>query len=97
VEEAGVVGPQQRAEAGVVLVAGGRDRVEALVRELQPPRRDVERTRERLVLEERDRVAGEQPAAGAQRRAAVEAGRRLRGLEVGVELALDDRDAVGDA
>jgi len=97
VEEAGVVDPQQRAEAGVLLVARGRDRVEGDVPELQAPRGDVDRAGERLVLEEGNGVAREEPPARTERRVAVEARRRLCGFEVGVEIALDGRDPVRDS
>jgi hypothetical protein len=96
VEEARVVDAEQRADADVLLVARGGDRIEAEIPELQPPCDDVDRARERLVLEEPDRVAREQTPARTQRRVAVEARRGLRGLEVGVEIALDDRDPVRD-
>jgi hypothetical protein len=97
VEEAGVVDAEQRAEADVLLVARRGDRVEALVPELQAPRDDVDGARERLVLEEREGLPREQPPARAERRVARKARRGFRGLEIGVEIALDDRDPVRDA
>jgi hypothetical protein len=96
VEEARVVDSEQRAEADVLLVASGGDRVEAEVPELQAPRGDVDGARERLVLEEANGFAREQPPARTERRVAVEARCRLRGFDVGVEIALDDRYPVRD-
>lgn len=95
-EDARIVESQQRAEAGVVLVTGAADRVEAAARALQLARGDVERAALELALEQRNRFARRQATAFAQRSVAIprrDVGRRFG--EIGVEIGFDDDYAVG--
>ena len=94
-QEGRVVDPQARTDDRVVLVTGRADGVEAAVRLLQLARRDVELARRHLVLEQRQRGTRRRPTVRAQRFGRLEPMcRGLRGLEIGVELSLDDGDAI---
>jgi hypothetical protein len=95
VEECRVVDPQPRPDHRVVLVTGGADCVEAAIRLLQLAGGHVELSRRDLVLEQCECRCDGQLAAFSKRGSRLEPrGRRLRGVEIAVELALDDVDTV---
>ena len=94
-QEGGIGGAKDRAQHGVVLVAGGADGVEGPIRLLQLAAGDVDRTRGDLVLEQLDRPAGGQAAALADGGVEFQGLGRIGGSgEVVVERVLDDGDAV---
>ena len=66
-QKAGIVEAQQRAEHGVLLVAGARDGVVAEIALLQFARRHVEQSARQLVLEDLERLARGERSAGAER------------------------------
>ena len=95
VQEGRVVDPQLRADHRVVLVARAADGVEAAVRLLQLARGHVDLAADDLVLEQLDRLARGQRAAGTQRIVGLEG--RCGGCqsgEEGIEGILDHADPV---